>query len=120
MIREHRPWGYYQVLYENEQCKIKKITVKPGQRLSLQSHQKRRETWQIISGNAQVWVGDVTEALLSKDSVIIIEKNKIHRIGNPSDKEDLVFIEIQTGEYFGEDDIIRYEDDYNRIKEETK
>jgi mannose-6-phosphate isomerase len=107
-----RPWGEYQVLYDGEDCKVKRITVYPRQRLSLQYHLKRDELWQIISGKGIVTV-DSTQYVLQPQDSFTIFRVQHHRIENITD-ENLVFIEIQTGDYFGEDDIIRIEDDYGR------
>lgn len=108
-----RPWGEYEVLYSGDLCKVKKITVKPRARLSLQSHSKRRETWIIIQGHALAQKGEWDLRQLVADDHIVIEKEEKHRIENCGEK-DLIFIEVQTGEYFGEDDIVRYEDSYGR------
>lgn len=108
-----KPWGNYIILLEDDNCKVKKITVKPGHRLSLQSHEKRNELWKIVQGNGLITlndnIGEVTKGMTCQ----IPAKTK-HRIENNSN-EDLIFVEIQTGTYFGEDDIIRYEDSYGRI-----
>ena len=117
---ETRPWGKFEVLYDSEYCKVKEITVNPGHKLSLQSHKHRKETWVVIKGDAIVEKDDLNDeepsrfySLGTGDS-IIIEKQEKHRIENRG-KEEMVFIEVQTGEYFGEDDIIRYEDSYGRV-----
>ncbi len=107
-----RPWGEYKVLLNNEDHKVKEITVKKGQRLSLQRHQKREEHWFIHKGEALVTINGV-EHKLSVGQYIDIPRTCIHRIQNIG-KTDLIFIEIQTGDYFGEDDIERLEDDYRR------
>ena len=107
-----RPWGNYLVLLNGVDHKVKEITVKPGQRLSLQRHQKREEHWFIQKGSAVVTL-DGKEILLRAGQNIDIPRRAIHRIANVGDT-DLVFVEIQTGEYFGEDDIERLEDDYKR------
>jgi mannose-6-phosphate isomerase len=108
-----RPWGTYLVLLNAPDHKVKEITVNPGQRLSLQRHKKREEHWFIQKGHALVTVGG-REAKLGAGEYIDIPRAAIHRIANPSPGDSLVFIEIQTGEYFGEDDIERFEDDYTR------
>ena len=108
-----RPWGTYQVLLENDNCKVKKIVVQPGQKLSLQSHEKRSELWKVIDGDGEVTLNEQIKPVFA-GSVIQIPVKMIHRIENVGNKP-LVFIEIQTGEYFGEDDIKRYEDIYGRI-----
>jgi mannose-6-phosphate isomerase-like protein (cupin superfamily) len=112
--RDERPWGMYEVLDEGQGYKVKRIEVKPDQRLSLQSHEKRSEHWVIVSGEAVVTVGDHEVHLQANEDVLIPARTK-HRIANPG-KEMLVFIEVQCGSYLGEDDIKRFEDDYNRTK----
>jgi mannose-6-phosphate isomerase-like protein (cupin superfamily) len=109
-----RPWGNFSTVYGNDTngFKVKKISVNSGSRLSLQSHNKRSEHWVIVQGNAKVQVGtDFIE--LQKNQYVFIPKNTLHRIENIG-TESLIFIETQIGEYLGEDDIMRYEDDYNR------
>jgi len=110
--KSDRPWGNYEVLFETSTHKVKTITVKPGARLSLQRHQKRAEHWFIVSGNALVTVGENKFEKMSNSSVDI-EIGQLHRIENIGNS-DLVFIEVQTGTYFGEDDIERVEDDFGR------
>jgi mannose-6-phosphate isomerase len=105
-----RPWGFYVVLANELDVKVKKITVNPHHRLSLQRHQKRDEHWFIQKGQARVAI-DGIERILAAGESIDIARGTTHRIGNDRD-EPLVFIEVQTGEYFGEDDIERIEDDY--------
>jgi len=112
--KEKRPWGYYQVLSDDSEThKVKRITVLPGKRLSLQSHKHRREHWVVISGRANVICGD-KEIMLVKYESIDIPAGIKHRIENTGD-EPLLFIEVQQGDYFGEDDIVRFEDDFGRI-----
>ncbi len=108
-----RPWGYYTTLYETESYKVKKIVVYPGKRLSLQSHKFRTEHWVIAKGNAKVQVNTDTFEL-ERDEYVYIPLQAKHRIENIGD-EDLEFIETQIGSYLGEDDIIRYEDDFGRV-----
>jgi len=108
-----RPWGNYTVLENNQAYKTKKIVVRPGKRLSLQSHFHRNEHWIIVSGTAMVTVGDEVKLLQSNESTYIPAGDK-HRLENPG-RIDLVMIEAQVGEYLEEDDIVRYEDDFNRI-----
>jgi len=111
---DHRPWGYYEVLSDDKNDhKVKRITVWPGKRLSLQLHKRRREHWVIVSGKARVTLGKNTLTLGPSQSVDIpVETaHRIENIGNIP----LVFIEVQQGDYFGEDDIIRLEDDYGRV-----
>jgi len=111
-IREERPWGYYEILMETESSKVKLISVSPDQKLSLQKHKYRTETWYVIRGEAKVTKGDERFSMLSGDSVII-RQNEEHRLENLS-SDPLEIIEIQTGTYFGEDDIIRIKDSYGR------
>ncbi len=112
-----RPWGFYEVLSDEEDHKVKKIVVYPDKRLSYQSHQKRAEHWFIVSGQAVVTLDD-EEHQLSAGQAIDIPRGSKHRIANYSDK-NMTFIEVQTGNYFGEDDIERYEDDYGRSSDKT-
>ena len=93
-----RPWGWYEVILDHPQTKVKLITVKPNSRLSYQYHHKRQEQWTVVSGNL----------------TIVLDDEKVFRAWNETKKE-VRFIEVQTGTYFGEDDIIRIEDDFNRI-----
>lgn len=109
-----KPWGSYQVIKEQDGCfKVKHICVLPGKRLSLQSHKHRSEHWVIVKGNAWVQLGDLYYRLKEKDH-IFIPANEKHRIEN-CDASVLEFVETQCGTYLGEDDIIRYDDDYGRI-----
>jgi mannose-6-phosphate isomerase-like protein (cupin superfamily) len=112
MERDERPWGLYEVLAEGAGYKVKRIEVKPGHRLSLQMHNQRSEHWVIVSGEALVTLGDQEINRYVNEEVIIPVRTK-HRVANPG-KELLVFIEVQCGPYLGEDDIIRFEDDYKR------
>lgn len=107
-----RPWGKYFVLADESNYKLKRIEVNPGQRLSYQFHHHRQEFWTIVQGNAVV-ILDEKEIPLSYGENIFIPQGAKHRIVNPTEKP-LIFIEVQTGTYFGEDDIIRLEDDYER------
>ena len=110
--KEERPWGAFEVLYEDKFCKVKKIFVVPEGKLSLQSHKHRSEVWTIIYGEGEMTVGDRVW-LVKKGDVIEIPVMEKHRIENNTD-EPLVFIEVQWGESFKEDDIYRYEDKYDR------
>jgi mannose-1-phosphate guanylyltransferase/mannose-6-phosphate isomerase len=110
---ETRPWGQFEVLRDEGHYKSKKITVLPGQKLSYQSHTKRAENWIIVKGIAEVTLNDKVHTLKRGESIFIPQGAK-HRMANPSQVEILEFIEVQTGEYFGEDDITRYSDDYGR------
>lgn len=109
----YRPWGSYEVLEESGNYKIKKIIVLPSKRLSLQKHFHRNEHWIIVSGSARIRVGE-EEIFLSKNQSTYIPMGTPHRLENPGSIE-LVMIEVQVGEYVGEDDIIRIEDDYHRV-----
>ena len=109
---DHRPWGFYTVLADETDYKVKRIVVYPGQRLSLQKHQKRAEHWYVVSGEGIVTLDGQRLNKKGGESVNI-PCGPVHRIENPG-TVDLSFIEIQTGDYFGEDDIERLEDDYGR------
>ncbi len=109
---DHRPWGCYVVLAEGDHHKVKRITVYPGRRLSLQRHRYRAEHWFVLRGDAVV-TRNGEDLAIAKGQSVDIPQGALHRIFNPGG-EDLVFIEIQTGSYFGEDDIERVEDDYGR------
>ena len=109
---EVRPWGHFLVLTDEPDHKVKRIVVRPGQRLSLQRHSRREEHWFVVRGEALVTV-DGTEVALSPGGAIDIPRGALHRIFNRGGGE-LVFIEVQRGDYFGEDDIERREDDYGR------
>ncbi len=107
-----RPWGHYVVLADEPTHKVKRIVVKPGARLSLQRHKKRQEHWYVIAGQAIVTLDD-REITLNVGQAVDIPRGSWHRVRNPGTAE-LAFIEVQTGEYFGEDDIERSQDDYGR------
>ena len=108
-----RPWGNYEVIDIGSNFQVKRITVLPGKRLSLQSHKYRKEHWIVVLGEAEVVIDDRIFNLKISQS-IDIPLGSIHRLSNKTNT-DLVLIEIQFGEYLGEDDIIRYEDDFNRV-----
>ena len=112
----HRPWGSYTILEDEDDCKVKRLVVKPGQVLSLQRHQKRSEHWTVVSGTAKVRNGD-EEFLLNANESTYIPKNTLHRLENPTDT-DIALIEVQCGDYFGEDDIERLEDVYGRTTDD--
>ena len=112
LYMEKRPWGSFFVIQESNSYKIKRIEVNPGQRLSYQYHNKRSEVWVIIQGTGIVTLNDI-ERKYTKGDTILIPQGMKHRIKNTG-PEDTVFIEVQTGSYFGEDDIVRLDDDYNR------
>jgi mannose-6-phosphate isomerase-like protein (cupin superfamily) len=112
-MREERPWGFYEVLEEAPGYKLKRITVKPNSKLSLQRHTYRNETWIMISG-----VGIITHS--SVDFILpgefhCIPAGDIHRMANPSPSVDVVFYEVQLGERLDENDIERIADDYGRV-----
>ncbi len=107
-----RPWGFYEVLADAEDHKVKRITVWPGKRLSLQRHRRRAEHWYVVRGRATVTL-DGREIRLGPGGSVDIPRGAWHRIRNDGTR-DLVFVEIQSGDYFGEDDIERREDDYGR------
>ncbi len=109
-----RHWGKYSVIKDEPNYKLKVIEVNPGHRLSYQYHNKRSEVWTIVKGSGEVTIEGNTEIVHYGDC-ITIKQNEKHRIKNNSNHA-LVFIEVQIGSYFGEDDIVRIEDDYNRIK----
>ena len=110
---EERPWGKFEVLVDNDYCKVKQITVKPGGRLSYQYHHKRSEIWTVVQGIATVTLNDNPALDYHYGMFVTIPKGIKHRVENKGE-EDLIFIETQTGTYFGEDDIVRIQDDYNR------
>ena len=111
--RVYRPWGSYETVDEGERFKVKRITVKPGAALSLQMHHQRAEHWIVVTGKALVTVGDRQVPLEANESIYIPLQEK-HRLENPGD-EPLELIEVQSGEYLGEDDIVRFEDHYGRL-----
>ena len=110
---EERPWGRFFIIDEQSTYKLKRIEVEPGKRLSYQYHKKRSEVWTIIKGKGLITLNDKVKEH-SKGDTILIPQGMKHRIENNT-KDKVVFIEIQTGSYFGEDDIVRLEDDYGRI-----
>ncbi len=109
---EHRPWGHFESLVADSRFQVKRITVHPGASLSLQSHYHRAEHWIVVNGTAKVTINDQEKIICENESVYIPIGAK-HRLENPG-KVPVVLIEVQTGSYFGEDDIIRYEDVYSR------
>jgi mannose-1-phosphate guanylyltransferase len=109
----HRPWGTYTVLEEGPGFKIKRIEVKPGASLSLQMHHQRSEHWIVVSGTAQVVNGEREFSVNTNESTFIPPRNR-HRLSNPH-SVDLVIIEVQSGPYLGEDDIVRFDDQYGRV-----
>jgi len=111
-LTAHRPWGTYTVLEDTLGYKIKRIVVKPGKRLSLQKHFHRSEHWIVVSGTATVTIGDKVKIVRPNESTYI-KMGEIHRLENEG-KIDVILIEAQVGEYLGEDDIVRIEDDFKR------
>lgn len=110
--KDHRPWGWFESLVISDRFQVKRIHVHPGASLSLQSHQHRSEHWIVVSGTAEVTIGD-TVKLLNEDQSVYVPRGCVHRMKNPG-KVAMVLIEVQTGSYLGEDDIIRYDDVYAR------
>jgi mannose-1-phosphate guanylyltransferase / mannose-6-phosphate isomerase len=113
----HRPWGSYTVLEDADDCKVKRLTVKPGHVLSLQLHHRRSEHWTVVEGTAKVRVGE-REFLLNRNESTYIPMETVHRLENPT-ATDIHLIEVQCGDYFGEDDIVRLEDRYGRVAKST-
>ena len=111
---ELRPWGSFTILEEGNGYKIKRIEVKPGHRLSLQMHYHRSEHWIVVCGTAKVTCGE-QELVLSNNQSTYVPQCTTHRLENPG-VIPLVLIEVQNGEYLGEDDIVRFQDDYSRSK----
>ena len=109
---EERPWGRFFVIHDESNYKIKRIAIEPGERLSYQYHNKRSEAWTIVEGNGIITLNG-QEKEYSKGETVLIPQGTKHRIKN-KDQKKLILIEVQTGSYFGEDDIVRVEDDYNR------
>ena len=114
-LRDHRPWGWFETLALSDRFQVKRIVVKPGAALSLQSHVHRAEHWIVVSGTALVTIG-ATETLVTENQSVFIPLGEKHRLKNPG-RVPMVLIEVQTGAYLGEDDIIRYDDVYARGQE---
>jgi mannose-1-phosphate guanylyltransferase/mannose-6-phosphate isomerase len=110
--RDHRPWGWFESLVKGNRFQVKRIVVQPGAALSLQSHHHRAEHWIVVEGTARVTIDD-TSRLVTENQSVYIPLGAVHRMENPG-KVPMVLIEVQTGSYLGEDDIIRYEDVYAR------
>jgi mannose-1-phosphate guanylyltransferase/mannose-6-phosphate isomerase len=111
-VTSHRPWGHFTILEEGERYKIKRVVVEPKQKLSLQKHYHRSEHWIVVKGTANVTIGS-QEKLIHENESIYVPKGCVHRLENPG-KVKLELIEVQVGEYVGEDDIVRLEDAYQR------
>ena len=107
------PWGSATVLTEGENYRVKRISLNPKSRQSYQTHEQRAEAWLVVSGEGKITIDD-KENRVSPAAIVMISIGMKHRIENTSSDEPLVFIETQFGSYIGEDDIIRYEDDYGR------
>ena len=118
MAIEERPWGTFEILESTDDYVIKRIVVNPKQQLSLQKHEKRSETWTVVSGEGvaiadQLYENNPAQRKMKVGWILKIPVGYVHRMMNRKDKP-LVFIEVQTGEAFEEDDILRFEDDYGR------
>jgi mannose-1-phosphate guanylyltransferase/mannose-6-phosphate isomerase len=109
---DHRPWGWFESLVIGERFQVKRIVVNPGAALSLQSHHHRAEHWIVVEGTAKVTINEEIK-LVTENQSVYIPLGAVHRMENPG-KVPMVLIEVQTGSYLGEDDIIRYEDVYAR------
>ena len=110
--KDHRPWGWFEILATQSRFQVKRIFVNPGAALSLQSHNHRSEHWIVVEGTIRVTVDDKIQ-LLTEGQSVFIPLGAVHRMENPG-KVPMILIEVQTGAYLGEDDIIRYEDIYSR------
>ena len=110
--KDHRPWGWFESIAISAKFQVKRICVNPGGILSLQSHKRRSEHWIVVEGKAKVTVGDEVR-FISEGESVFVPLGAIHRLENPGELP-MILIEVQTGSYFGEDDIIRYEDAYSR------
>jgi mannose-6-phosphate isomerase len=119
-VIEHaeRPWGCYTVLAEGDRFKVKTIEVRPGQRLSYQRHRRRAEHWFVVEGQGVITLDGATIEVQPGDSVDV-PCGTAHRIQNTG-SAPLVFVEVQHGDYFGEDDIVRLDDDYGRLEAEAR
>ena len=113
---DQRPWGNFTVLDEGDNYKVKRIEVLPEKRLSYQRHAHRSEHWFVVRGNAKITLNGA-EVLVKAGEAVDIPVGTAHRVENPEPAGLLIFIETQTGDYFGEDDIVRLEDDFGRMGE---
>lgn len=111
--RDHRPWGWFESLVLGDQFQVKRIFVKPGAALSLQSHKHRSEHWIVVEGTAKVTIGEKIN-LVKEGQSVFVPLGVIHRVENPYEVP-IVLIEVQIGTYLAEEDIIRYEDEYTRV-----
>jgi mannose-1-phosphate guanylyltransferase/mannose-6-phosphate isomerase len=116
--RNYRPWGFFETLSEGPRFQVKLLHVKPGAKLSMQMHHHRSEHWIVVKGTARVHIDQITRLVRENESVYI-NATQWHRLENPG-KVPLEIVEIQSGTYLGEDDIIRAEDDYSRSPDETR
>ena len=107
------PWGTAEVLTEGENYRVKRISSRAKHRQSYQAHKQRAEAWVIVSGEGKITIDDEVDTV-GPAAIVMISMNMKHRIENTSETEELIFIETQFGSYIGEDDIIRYDDDYGR------
>tara|TARA_Y100000593_G_C4303522_1_gene334569 strand:+ start:2157 stop:2498 length:342 start_codon:yes stop_codon:yes gene_type:complete len=107
-----KPWGTYQNLLDSDECKVKKLVIYPDHRPSYQYHFKRTEVWVVVQGVGVVTIDDIDQEV-GPGSVVVVPVKSKHRIKNTG-KDKLIFIEVQLGSYFGEDDIVRVSDDYGR------
>jgi mannose-6-phosphate isomerase-like protein (cupin superfamily) len=112
--KDHRPWGFFETLILGGRFQVKRIVVNPGAALSLQSHVHRAEHWIVVAGTAKVTIDDEVKLVCENQSVYV-PLGAVHRMENPG-KLPMVLIEVQTGSYLGEDDIMRYEDVYSRVQ----
>jgi mannose-1-phosphate guanylyltransferase/mannose-1-phosphate guanylyltransferase/mannose-6-phosphate isomerase len=110
--RVHRPWGWYESTDAGDRFQVKRLMVKPGHKLSLQMHHHRAEHWVVVSGTARVTVGD-TQTTIGENQSTYIPLGEVHRLENPG-KVPLHIVEVQSGSYLGEDDIVRFDDAYKR------
>ena len=111
-MKTERPWGWYEVIDQGERFKVKNIEVKPGHRLSLQKHHHRAEHWIVVSGTAEVQLNDARQ-LIGENQSTYVPLGCKHRLSNPG-KIPLKIIEVQSGSYLEEDDIVRFNDNYGR------
>jgi len=112
----NRPWGYYKTVFLSDYSRAKVIQINPGEELSLQEHKKREEHWVIVKGEGEMIIGESMK-VVSEGMYVYIPKGCKHRISNFSNENPLIISEVQLGSYFGEDDIIRYDDKYGRLEE---
>lgn len=114
---DYRPWGHYKIIADYPGYKVKILSVNPGQKLSLQYHDHRKEVWTVLAGTAKIKLDGIEKTLLEQQT-LNIEIGQVHRLENPSDTDDLKVLEIAFGKIIREDDIHRLNDDYGRAIEE--